>query len=268
MHTLKRLSMLAALLLALAVPLSAQTTLNSTTLAAAMTATQESIILTSAASVAVGDVVYIEGSVMIAQTVNTTTGRVGISRHSGKTAGHTILATVYTGVPARFYSYDVSGACTSTNEQFLPHINTVSGKIFDCKATTGIWIDLDKLIIVTCNTGPLVTGSIDQTCFTADRRYVIYKIYEIHTVAEAGGTLTLILRRQQSTEAPASGDALTAAAIDMVAATAQTLKTPALSATAAYLFLEVGNRLGLDFTDDAAGELIGVTVTFVLYPLL
>jgi hypothetical protein len=32
------------------------------------------------------------------------------------------------------------------------------------------------------------------------------------------------------------------------------------------LQLAAGNRLGLDFTDDVAGELVGVIVTFTLWP--
>ena len=48
---------------------------------------------------------------------------------------------------------------------------------------------------------------------------------------------------------------------------AQTVATATLTSTEANLIVNTGDRLGLDYTDDTAGELAGVTVTFFLYPL-
>jgi hypothetical protein len=153
-------------------------------------------------------------------------------------------------------------------EGYLPRVNVTNGNIWDCNSAVEKWVNLRDLTVVTCRT-LLVADQIDQSCFTANRPYLVYRINEVHTTAESAGTLTLIPRRQQGTEAPASGDSLVASAIDMVGAgaVAQTVKTPALSATEANLILFTGDRLGLDFTDDVAGELAGVTVTFYLYPL-
>ena len=60
-----------------------------------------------------------------------------------------------------------------------------------------------------------------------------------------------------------------ATAINSVAGTtpAETVVTATLTTSEALLILETGNRLGLDFTDDVPGELLGVVVTFYLYPL-
>jgi hypothetical protein len=39
-----------------------------------------------------------------------------------------------------------------------------------------------------------------------------------------------------------------------------------LTATQSLLILAAGDRLGIDFTDDVAGELAGTLVTFTLVP--
>lgn len=119
-------------------------------------------------------------------------------------------------------------------------------------------------IQVTC-TASLFTDAIDKSCFIADRAYTITRIDEVHTVAEAGGTLTIMPRKQVGTEAPASGDALLSAAFNGLG-TAETVQNGSLTATGADLILAAGNRIGLDFTDDTAGELSGVVVTFTLIP--
>ncbi len=119
-------------------------------------------------------------------------------------------------------------------------------------------------------TALLLADQIDQTFFVATRRCMVLAASEVHAVAEAGGTLNIQLVRQQGVEAPASGDALltnnTNAGWNGLG-TAQTVQVGALIATAATKTLEVGDRLGLDFTGDVAGELLGTCVTVTLLPL-
>lgn len=118
------------------------------------------------------------------------------------------------------------------------------------------------------HTSLLVADQIDQNIFIADRPLKVLSIEYVATTPESAGTLTLIVRRCQGTEAPASGDALmTAANMVGAALVAQTVYTATLTGTAAHLELADGDRLALDYTDDTAGELAGVCVTITLEPV-
>jgi hypothetical protein len=187
---------------------------------------------------------------------------------SGRASTHAIGVPVYIAPAAAFVNRDYDGSCVASAEGFLPRVNVTNGNIWDCNSAVEKWVNLRDLTVVTCRT-LLAADAIDQSCFTANRPYLVYRINEVHTTAESAGTLGLEVKRQQGTEAPASGDLLTAASIDMVGAgaVAQTVKTPTLTATEALLILGTGDRVGLDFTGDVAGELAGVTVTLYLYPL-
>lgn len=258
----------------------AQTTLNSTTLAAAVTnANASQLQLTSTSNVSVGDyIAIVTGNVVreigtvravASPYVTVTRDSVAISTER-KSRLHASGSTVYTGARGRFYgsagAADVAGTCTASAEQFTPHISLNSGYIYTC-SPAGVWYRHDQTFQVACWTGALPTGSIDQSCWVANGNYVITAITYISTVAESAGTLTVIPRRQEGTEAAASGDAL-ATAINAVAAgtAAQTLTSFTLTATSSLLLLDSGDRLGIDFTDDVAGELAGVVITFTLAP--
>lgn len=108
----------------------------------------------------------------------------------------------------------------------------------------------------------LYTEAIDSAFWVAPFRCTVVGGNLVWRVAESGGTLTMILRRCQGTEAPASGDALCTAISGV--ATAETVTPLALTATSANLILEPGNRLAIDYTDDTAGELAGVVLTVEL----
>jgi hypothetical protein len=264
-----RILRLVALLLTLALPasLSAQTALNETTAAAAMTASQTTIQVASATGAVAGGGIYLDREYMTIASSYTSGTTIPVIR-AGRASTHAAGVPVYIAPAAAFVNRDYDGSCVAASEGYLPRVNVTNGNIWDCNSAVEKWVNLRDLTVVTCRT-LLVADQIDQSCFTANRPYLVYRINEVHTTAESAGTLTLIPRRQQGTEAPASGDSLVASAIDMVGAgaVAQTVKTPALSATEANLILFTGDRLGLDFTDDVAGELAGVTVTFYLYPL-
>jgi hypothetical protein len=250
-------------------PAAAQTSLTETTLAAAATAGQNFVVLTSATGVSAGTGIYVDREFMIVASNYVSGTRVPVIRGlGGLNSSHAASVPVWFGPAIAFGSSDRAGSCVATEQPYLPVINVSNGAMYHCSATVEKWVDLRDLVIVACRT-LLAADAIDQSCFTADRPYLLYKITEIHTTAESAGTLTLIPKRQQGTEAAASGDTLVAAAIDMVGAgaVAQTLKTPALTATESLLILQTGDRIGLDFTDDVAGELAGVTVTLYLIPL-
>jgi len=254
----------------LTAPAFAQTTVNSTSLAVAINASQQQIQLASVTNIAVNDIAYVNNEAMIVRSISSPYITVTRGSQSTNATAHSIGATVWTGAQVRFYTdRPVPGKCTRANELYLPHIVPARGEIWDCSTGSDTWTMINgnaPAVVVTCK-ALLIADMVDQTCFIADRNYTLVKIQEIHKVAESAGTLTLIPRRMQGTEAAASGDAL-ATAIDMVGAgaVAQTLKTATLTTTTTYLNIEAGNRLGLDFTDDVAGELADVTVSFVLIP--
>jgi hypothetical protein len=268
MKTLRTL-ILATLFAALAAasPVYAQATLNATTLSSAIDAAQTTITVASATNVAVNNVLFVDREAM--RVISLTGTQVRVTRgHNGTAArAHGAAAILYTG-PATYYSANevVPGStCTSTAEVALPRIVLPTGNVYQC--TNSIWYRVGSdvgAITVSC-VALLIADMVDQSCFTADRDYVIVKITYVSKVVEAGGTLTIIPRRQQGTEAAASGDAL-ATAISGVSTVAETVTAFTLTTTAADLILDAGDRLGLDFTDDAAGELAGVTVTFTLIP--
>lgn len=258
------------LLLGLAVSATAQTTLTSTTLSVAANADTNIVTVASATGVDVGDYLFVDREAM--RVLGLTGTQVRVTRGFSGTGAraHAAAAIVYVGAPSNFASVEVvnGSTCTATAETYTPRIVLPTGNVYKCQNSN--WRQIgseDSAIYVTCRT-LLFADAVDQSCFTADRDYILINATEVHTTAETAGTLALELRRQQGTEAPASGDALTASSIDMVGAgaVAQTVKTPALTTTAATRLIFAGDRLGLDFTGDTAGELAGVTVTFTLVP--
>lgn len=115
-------------------------------------------------------------------------------------------------------------------------------------------------------TALLVADQVDMQAFIAHRAMKLVAAYEIHKTAESGGTLHIQLTRCQGTEAAASGDVLlsnnSSAGFDGTG-TAQTLQTGTIITTNAVNEFAAGNRLGIDYTGDTAGELVGVTITTV-----
>lgn len=116
---------------------SAQTTLNSTTISAAMTETQKFVLLTSATGVAANDILFVDREALKVISISSTRAEV-IRGSNGTTAGpHASGAPIFTGVPAAFSRAEppVGGSCTSTNEQYLPRVVVQSGNVYDCKGS-------------------------------------------------------------------------------------------------------------------------------------
>lgn len=266
--TMKRIILILACLL-IAGSVSAQTATTTTTLSSALTTgAGRTVVVASATGVAAQSLLFIDGELMTVQSVSSTTAQV--ARGAGGTAAvpHAANAIVYVATQAQapyvFLQADKpQGACTSTNEQFLPQVNSRNGNIWDCPSALGLWVNMKDAIVINCR-ALLIADMVDQSCFIADRPYAVAKITEVHAVKEASGTLTLIPRKNTGTQAPASGVALSSALDMAAAATVQTVRTATLTTTPADLLLSAGNRISLDFTDDTAGELADVTVTFTL----
>jgi hypothetical protein len=82
--------------------------------------------------------------------------------------------------------------------------------------------------------------------FIADRGYTVTGISEVHSTAGSdGGAVTLSVERLQGTEALDAGDDLLGATKIDLKGTADTVQSPALTATAANLVLAAGDRLAL-----------------------
>lgn len=245
----------------------AQTATTTTTVTTAMTSTATSVVLASVTGVTTNSALFIDNEAMT--VLAAPAGLVArVARTGGGPAvAHAANAIVYVATqaqrPSVFRTVNPSGACTRSDYAYLPVVNTSTAEIWDCPTSVGLWINLKRVSMVECR-ALLIADMIDQSCFTADRPYVVSKITEIHTTAEAGGTLTIIPRKQTTTQACASGASL-ATALNGVG-TAQTLQSATLTTTSADLLLSSGDRLCMDFTDDTAGELAGVTMTFQLFP--
>lgn len=122
----------------------AQTALNQVRLSVPITSEQQTTItLSSAASVAVNDTLYIDREVLRAVTVNTTSGVVTVTRGQSGTAAtqHLANTVVWTGAATRFYSSNPpAGRCLGSTAYpggYYPWINTLLGTVSYCTNTFG-----------------------------------------------------------------------------------------------------------------------------------
>ena len=138
--TFARLIATGLALLVLAVPVSAQTILNNTTLAAAVNSTQTTITVASASTLAVGQIIFVPGLVPESMRITSISGTtIGVIRGSDGTraVAHSNSARVFTGPGERFYARDpddAGGVCTPANQPYMPWINLQTGYIWTCAA--------------------------------------------------------------------------------------------------------------------------------------
>jgi hypothetical protein len=126
-----------------------------------------------------------------------------------------------------------------------------------------LWAKTAKTIDHQCL---LNADCVDQAFFIADRPYQVLSFREIHATAGTdGGAVTIMLTKDDGTEAPGAGDDLLTAGLD-AKGTANTLQTGTLTATSAFLLLAAGDRLSLDFAGTVT-SLAGVVVSVVLRPI-
>lgn len=137
MKTFRTLILAAVLALALTAPMAAQTTVNTTTLSAAVTKSQTQVTVASATNVAVGNILYVDREAMKVTALSGTLATVRRGMEGTAPAAHVSGAVLYTAAPQYFYVTEVSGACTSTEETALPHVSVTSGNIYVC--ASGTW---------------------------------------------------------------------------------------------------------------------------------
>lgn len=146
-NTLTRTLTVLALILTLSVGLSAQLTkaalfiLNTTTLNGALTATQTTLVLTSASAStgasfgapAAGQCLVVDNELMRIVSMNSTTATV--TRGLQNPAAHATSSNVFTGPCANFFTYDPpAGACTPASFP-VPWINTTNGTRYWCRSS-------------------------------------------------------------------------------------------------------------------------------------
>lgn len=143
---MKRIAFLLIGLALLAVPVTAQTLLNNTTISAAVVKGQRTIPLTSAANVAVNDLIVFPGVKPEAARIVAINGTVmtvirGVSGTAD--ADHASSSRVFTGPEQRFQRVDpdTGGACTRANIQYLPWVNLQNGMVWTCNGgvTPNTW---------------------------------------------------------------------------------------------------------------------------------
>ena len=145
-------------------------------------------------------------------------------------------------------------------------VNLVPGALDGTGAGGEVLINGTGFVTATFNES-LPAGMTNQTFFVVDRAYQVKAIRAVlSTVETADGDISI--RRAQGTEAPTAGDLLTAAVIDATAVgmTADTVLTPALTATTASLILTAGERLTIQF-ETTQTQLAGLAITVLLAPL-
>ncbi len=108
------------------------------------------------------------------------------------------------------------------------------------------------------------TTAVDQVFFIATRSMRVISCSEVHSVA-AGGTSTLQVVKDTSTDAPGAGTDLLSTAFNL-AATANTTQAGTLTGTVASVTMAAGDRLAVDFAN-AIQSSVGVVVTCMLTPL-
>jgi hypothetical protein len=116
-----------------------QNSLTNTTLAAAMDATQNYAIVTSATNLTSTRSLFVDGELMpINSQYNGTSTNVPLDRLGGKKSGHVIGATVISGRGNWFHNGAPFGACVAANTFVGPWVNTATGDIFRC-GINGQW---------------------------------------------------------------------------------------------------------------------------------
>ncbi len=113
--------------------------------------------------------------------------------------------------------------------------------------------------------GQTTEAATDRAFFIANRAYQVTAIRQVHSVA-AGGASTLQVTKDTGTTAPGAGTDLLQSTGFNLNATANTVQTGTLSATASDLQLAAGDRLSIDFANTIQST-AGLVVTVQLKPI-
>jgi hypothetical protein len=125
----------------------AQTLTTSTTLAAAVTTAQTSILVSAAdSSWVVGNYAYVDYEVLKITNVSGTLIGVARQQFGTKSTSHANSTVIIAGAGAHFKNlstYQHSppiGSCVRASQPYLPLIDYTSGNLWTCSASLGKWI--------------------------------------------------------------------------------------------------------------------------------
>ena len=111
---------------------SAQATLRSTTLAAALSETDTTVSVASATGIAADMVAYVDREAMKVRSISGTNLTVTRGREGTQAVAHPNSAVIWVDKPEYFIERDLSGSCTSTDELVLPRVNVLNGNVWQC----------------------------------------------------------------------------------------------------------------------------------------
>jgi hypothetical protein len=117
-------------------------------------------------------------------------------------------------------------------------------------------------VVITQAYGASAADHENAAFFIVDKSYTVSAVDVVWAVAETTGAMDVMVQRLQGTEACGAGDDLLAAVVDATA-TANTVTSPALTATGALLNLSDGERLCVELTA-TPNEIEGLVVSVKL----
>ncbi len=133
----------------------AQTLITSTTLAAAVTATQTSILVTSGSGAwAIGNYAYVDYEVLKITNVSGTLIGVTRAQFGTKAVTHANATTILAGNGGHFKNFATYqhappvSSCVRASEPYLPVIDYTSGNIWTCSSTLAKWIGTNTAALV------------------------------------------------------------------------------------------------------------------------
>jgi hypothetical protein len=283
MKVLNRLILGAALALMAAVSGFSQTATTETTLAAAVTTTQQnSITLTSATGVVAGRFIFVDRELMrVGATYVSGTTIPVVRAQKGLATPHISLAKVTIGISGSFIpaagaatggttsgvmlEAQPYGPCSPTAQGYTITVHVPTGNRYQCVGDSFTIISGpgSNIKIVQCVGLTAAIVNVDSSCFLADRPYRVIGITEVHnTIEDTAASVQVV--KDTSTDAPGAGTDLLATAFDLTSTTRVPV-VGTLTSTTAALHLVAGNRLSWD-ASAATDTVTGMVITISLLP--
>lgn len=123
-------------------------------------------------------------------------------------------------------------------------LDSTSGALMSTLTAGGAALPVGSVVV----SKDYIATSVDDNIFIADRAYKVRVAKSVPSVIASSGPTTCDIKKCTGTTAPASGTSIFASTTFDLVGVAQTVQTPALTATAATLLLAAGDRLARDFT--------------------
>lgn len=221
-HLFRTLSAVLIALLTLTAPAFAQTATTSTTLSSAITSTSTTtLVVASATNVDAGGLLYIDTEAFDVVSVSGTTVRVARGAEGTRVSLHPASSAVYVAAKAQKTGVfkggqSAFGTCTRANESFLPQIDLVAQRVWDCPVGVTVWVPINEVLTARSQAFNLDNGAgttIDALLIRHPRPIVIatcrivYQDATSGTVAAGNATVGTTVAGAEITAATAYGNA-------------------------------------------------------------